>query len=271
MSILERFRANKERELEERKKLVPIEKLRRSIHFETGTVSLLHFLQREDKSGVIAEFKRASPSSGELNAHAEPGMTSLRYMQGGAAALSVLTDGPFFNGSLEDLQEARRFNYCPVLRKDLIIDPYQLYEARSYGADAVLLIDRALEPEQSKDLADQARELDLEVLFELDDIDGAERIPEAATLVGINNRDLATGTVDTEKAEKLLPQLNTRKPLVVESGIEDPETVARLRREGFTGFLIGSAFMRQPRPGDACRTFIRELENALTDQKAQTP
>jgi indole-3-glycerol phosphate synthase len=271
MSILERFQTNKEQELEERKKLVPLEKFRRSIHFEASTVSLTQFLQREDKSGVIAEFKRASPSKGSIAPHAEAGETTLRYMQGGAAALSVLTDGPMFDGSMEDLQEARRFNYCPILRKDLIIDPYQLYEARAYGADAVLLVDRALSEEQARDLAAQAKDLGLEVLFEIDEPDGAQRIPQEADLLGINNRDLTWGSVDPTRAGGILPELDVKLPLVAESGIEDPSTAAVLRKKGFTGILIGTAFMSEPDPGDACRAFVRKLEErTLNEEKTTT-
>ncbi|MEW5912127.1 MAG: indole-3-glycerol phosphate synthase TrpC [Thermodesulfobacteriota bacterium] len=206
---------------------------------------------------VIAEVKRASPSAGPLTAAVDPAAQAARYQNGGAAALSVLTDGPFFQGSLADLRQARAAVALPVLRKDFIIDPAQLYESRAAGADAVLLIAAALEPPQLKDLYQQAVGLGLAVLVEVHQ--ETELVPALALnppLVGVNNRDLRTMRVDLDTSLRLRPLIPAATTVVAESGIAGPEQVTRLRAGGLDAFLVGSHLMRAPDPAAALRALV---------------
>src|SRR5438874_1033438 len=159
MNILEEIVAHKAKEVQERKELYPVKLLERSIHFNSPTVSLKNYLQRKDKVGVIAEIKRRSPSKGTINKYVDIEKVSIGYMQAGASGLSVLTDEKYFGGKNEDLTKARKFNYCPILRKDFTIDEYQVTEAKSIGADAVLLIAAVLSKEKIKELAILAHQL----------------------------------------------------------------------------------------------------------------
>src|ERR1041385_4589017 len=165
MDILEKIIAHKRKEVAERKSLYPVKLLEKSIYFSSPCVSLRKYLLRSDKVGVIAEFKRRSPSKGVINRYAPVERTSIGYMQAGASALSVLTDSEFFGGKSEDLSTARKFNYCPILRKDFTIDEYQIVEAKSIGADAILLLANVLDAKKVKAFAKFAKSLGLEVLL----------------------------------------------------------------------------------------------------------
>ena len=167
MDILEKIIAHKYREVEERKSLYPVKLLEQSIFFASPVVSLKKYVQRKDKSGIIAEFKRKSPSKGVINSAASVERTSIGYMQAGASALSILTDKEFFGGTSDDLTTARKFNFCPILRKDFVVNEYQIIEAKSIGADAILLIAAALTPARLSELAKVAKGLGLEVLMEV--------------------------------------------------------------------------------------------------------
>ena len=167
MNILEKIVVQKRIEVAEQKALIPTALLEKSIYFKSPTVSLKSYLLREDKSGIIAEFKRKSPSKGDINKYAKVDEVTLGYMQSGASALSVLTDEQFFGGSDNDLKKARKLNYCPILRKDFIIDEYQIIEARSIGADAILLIASVLSKEEIIRFSNLAKKLSLEVLLEV--------------------------------------------------------------------------------------------------------
>ena len=258
-TVLDQIAARTRKDVEDRKGLYPEKLLEQSIHFSAPTVSLSHYIQRPDKSGVIAEFKRKSPSEPNIHLYADPEQVTIGYMQAGASALSVLTDGPFFGGSTSDLSVARTFNYCPILRKDFILDEYQVIEARSIGADAILLIAELLPPGRIAALAKLARALDLEVLMETHSAEGLDKLCDDVTLCGINTRNLETFAIHLEVAEELVDRIPAGLVKVAESGMRTPEDVHRLRRAGFEGFLIGSQFMRQPHPGQACRQFIRKL------------
>ncbi len=202
---------------------------------------------------VIAEFKRASPSRGEIRPGAEPGAIARAYAETGAAALSVLTDREFFCGDLADLEAARAACALPVLRKDFTIDPIQLLEARAAGADAVLLIVAALADGALRELHAAALELGLDVLVEVHDRAELERaLALEPALLGINNRDLATFKTDLGVTRALLPHAQGR-PVVSESGIDGPGAVAELAGAGVAGFLVGEALMREPDPGEALR------------------
>jgi indole-3-glycerol phosphate synthase len=204
--------------------------------------------------GVIAEFKRRSPSAGPLREHAEVAELVRAYERGGACALSVLTEGPHFDGSLADLRAARQASELPILRKDFIVDAYQLYEALAAGADAVLLIAAALGPRELARLGARARGLGLDVLVEVHDREELETaLASGAELVGINNRDLRDFSVEVGRTSRLIKHVPPEVAVVSESGIEGPERVQSLAREGVAAVLVGEALMRAPDPERALR------------------
>jgi len=262
-SILDEIIGHKRREVSERKELYPTKLLEKSIYFESVPLSLRGYLRKPGASGVIAEIKRASPSKGDINPHISVESLSVGYMQSGASALSVLTDTRFFKGALEDLRTARRFNLCPILRKDFIIDPYQVIEAKSAGADVVLLIAAALKPDELQELAKEARGLGMEVLMEVhNSMELDTHLCPAVSLVGVNNRNLKTFTVDAQVSHELAGRIPGEFVKVSESGIFDVQLLTQLRRAGYEGFLIGEAFMSRSKPAMACRKFIEELRRA---------
>ncbi|HEU4716616.1 MAG TPA: indole-3-glycerol phosphate synthase TrpC [Bacteroidia bacterium] len=266
-TILEKIIAYKRKETEERKSLYPVKLLERSLYFQAQPVSLEKYLLREDLSGVIAEFKRRSPSKGTINAYAKPAEVTLAYMQAGASALSVLTDEHFFGGAAKDLEEARRVNYCPVLRKDFIVDEYQVIEAKSIGADAILLIAAVLSKEEIKNLSALAFSLGMEVLLELHDETETARMTGDIRLAGINNRNLADFSVNVERSFEMAEKLGSGFTLVSESGISDPATAANLYDAGFRGFLIGESFMRTAQPGKTCSAFVSQFRELREKNK----
>jgi indole-3-glycerol phosphate synthase len=198
---------------------------------------------------LIAEFKRRSPSRGDIAPGADVGAQVAAYERGGAAAISVLTDAPHFGGSLADLRAARTAASLPIIRKDFIVDPYQLYEAAVNGADAVLLIVRALDDRELQGLYEEARALDLDCLVEVHDADELERALEVdAEVIGINNRDLDEQRVDIQKTFELMPDVPAGKTVVAESGISGREELMELDRVGVDAVLIGGALMTAPDP-----------------------
>ena len=211
------------------------------------------------KSGIIAEFKRKSPSKGNINLYAPVGASTLAYMQAGASALSVLTDKEFFGGKNADLTEARNYNYCPILRKDFIIDEYQVIEAKSIGADADLLIGALLNKGRVTQLAKLSTSLGMEVLFEIHDEKEIDMLCPEIAHAGINNRNLQTFEIDIENALRLAEKLPAGMIKIAESGISTAEQVATFKQRGFHGFLIGEQFMKESQPGLACKKFIRQL------------
>ncbi len=268
MTILETILAHKKHEVAERKALYPQPLLEKSIYMTTPVVSLKRYLRRIDKVGVIAEIKRRSPSKGDLNPHISVERLSIGYMQAGASALSVLTDQKFFGGSNEDLQVARRFNFCPILRKDFIVDPYQIVESRSLGADAILLIAAALEPSVLRELAAFAHRLGLEVVLE---IHSAEELDAcwspSIDVVGVNNRDLRDFSVSLERSLSLAERIPSESVKISESGLHRAEDLWQLKQAGFDGFLIGEMFMKRSQPEEGCAQLIREYQ-AIAKQHA---
>ena len=263
-NILGEIIAHKRKEVSERQELYPVKLLEKSLFFGSSPVSLREYLLRPDKVGIIAEIKRRSPSKGDLNRHICVETLSLGYMQAGASGLSVLTDERFFGGTLKDLTVARRFNFCPILRKDFIIDPYQVLEAKSAGADVVLLIAAALSPQELKGLAALARSLGLEVLLEVhNEAELSSHLCEEVSLVGVNNRDLTSFAVDIGTSERLADQIPGDFIKVAESGISDHHSIARLKGCGYRGFLIGEAFMRHSKPEQACRRLVEAVEGGV--------
>jgi indole-3-glycerol phosphate synthase len=260
-TILGKILEQKAKEVAERRELYPVKLLEKSLYFSSAPVSLRSYLRRADLSGIIAEIKRRSPSKGDINRHISVESLSLGYMQAGASALSVLTDEKFFGGSLDDLRTARRFNFCPILRKDFVIDEYQVIEAKSAGADAVLLIAAALSPASTRELGALAQSLGMEVLLEVhSEAELKTHVCPEASLIGVNNRDLTDFTVDVSLSERLAPMIPAEFGKVTESGISDAATMLRLKSAGFEGFLIGEAFMRHSQPQAACRKLVSELQ-----------
>lgn len=264
MNILDKIIEHKYREVAERKSLYPVKLLEQSIYFSSPTVSLKKYVQRKDKSGIIAEIKRKSPSKGIINASVSIERTSIGYMQAGASALSILTDKEFFGGSSNDLTVARKFNFCPILRKDFVVDEYQIVEAKSIGADAILLIAAALPSKRLSELALFAKSLGLEILMEVHTAEELSANKDAQVdLIGVNNRDLKTFTLSLDVSKKLASLMPKGKVLVSESGIDSPSDIIELRKFGYEGFLMGQSFMQHSRPEQAAKDFIRELNQLV--------
>lgn len=262
--ILEEIMAHKRHEVEASKREVPLSVLANLLKERyrqrqlRPTYSLKQALQNSN-SGIISEFKRKSPSKGWISQNADPAIIAPAYEQGGATALSVLTDAKYFGGSSEDLRTARSKVSLPILRKDFICDEYQLYEARLWGADAILLIASALERNTCIALARKAKELQLEVLLELHHERELEYLNDAVDVVGINNRNLGTFHTDTEHSFLLAEQLPRETVRISESGISDAATARELRQKGFQGFLIGELFMRTENPGESLKHFLQQM------------
>ncbi len=266
MNILEEIISHKKKEVEENKALFPVKLLEKSLYFDGTPVSLRKYIQRPDRVGVIAEIKRKSPSKGDINRHVNVEATSIGYMQAGASGLSILTDSKYFGGSNKDLEKARKFNFCPILRKDFIIDEYQILEAKSIGADVILLIAAALQAEEIKNLSTLANSLGLEVLLEVHNEEELNRsVVGKIDLIGVNNRNLQTFETSIETSKALSEKIPTEFVKVAESGISDPQVVADLMGYGFEGFLIGEHFMQYGEPQRACRNFIKSVKS-LTDK-----
>lgn len=259
MNILDKIITQKQIEVEERKSLYTKKLLEQSIYFNSPTVSFKKYLLREDKVGIIAEFKRKSPSKGFINKYADIERTSIGYMQGGASALSILTDTEFFGGKNADLTTARKFNYCPILRKDFIIDEYQILEAKSIGADVILLLANVLSAKQIKDFSQFARSLGLEVLLEIRDKEELQSVNEFVDVVGVNNRNLKDFTTNISQSIELSALIPSEFIKISESGIDSAAIVQELKSVGYKGFLIGELFMKQSRPEIACNNFIKEI------------
>jgi indole-3-glycerol phosphate synthase len=261
--ILQDIIAHKRIEVAKQRSQVPLNVLegQLSAAMRRQTISMRAALS-SSTTGIIAEFKRKSPSKGWIFPDAKIEEVLPAYELAGAAACSVLTDQTFFGGSLEDLRMARTLVNLPLLRKEFIIDPYQLIEARVTGADAVLLIAAVMSPEECLALAEEAYSLQMEVLLEVHSENELGHLNRYIDMLGINNRNL--GTFETSLnhsfmlAEKIL-QLNSKVLMVSESGISKPETVTDLRKHGFRGFLIGEAFMRNGTPGESLAEFVKRL------------
>lgn len=259
MTILDEIIAYKRKEVEEKAATYPVKLLEKSIYFNSNCVSLKKYIQRDDKSGIIAEFKRKSPSKGIINGYADVEKTTIGYMQAGASALSVLTDGQFFGGSNDELSMARKYNFCPILRKDFTVSEYQILEAKSIGADAILLIAAVLTKEEIATFTQLAHDLGLEVLLEVHTEEELEKYLPKIKLVGINNRNLKTFEVDFENSIQLASLLPSDTVKVAESGISHPDQVIQLRKHGFEGFLMGETFMKTAEPEMAAKKFIEQI------------
>ena len=259
MNILEKIVAYKKNEVGANRKRVPVSELENRTSFKRNCYSLREALLDNESTGIIAEFKRRSPSKGIINDTADVIEVTTAYAANGAAALSVLTDQHFFGGSDEDVIQAR-INNIPVLRKDFIIDEYQVVEAKSIGADVILLIAACLDPTEVKRLATFAKNLGLEVLLEIHNEQELEHICDECDIVGVNNRDLKHFTVDINRSLELSELIPPDKIKISESGITDTDTIQRLRIAGFRGFLIGENFMKEKDPSIAFASFVKHLK-----------
>ncbi|MDR1116273.1 MAG: indole-3-glycerol phosphate synthase TrpC [Tannerella sp.] len=266
MDILETIVANKRREVDRQKKAVTLDFLLASGAQRLGapTCSMRRSLEAS-QSGIIAEFKRRSPSKGWLHSAARVEDVILAYGRGGAAACSILTDSDFFGGSLGDLRRARSLVKLPLLRKDFIVDEYQLYQARVLGADAVLLIAASLTAKECKNFAVIAHQLEMEVLLEVHREEELHHLNEHVDMLGVNNRNLGTFDTDINNSfrmiERMKAEVGSDAPLFVsESGISDTGVIRQLRDAGFRGFLVGETFMKTEDPGETMSAFIRKIE-----------
>ncbi|MBC7828880.1 MAG: indole-3-glycerol phosphate synthase TrpC [Chitinophagaceae bacterium] len=259
MNILDQIIAYKRSEVADQKLAVSIGALEKTDFFLRDTLSLKQFLLDKNRTGIIAEFKRRSPSKGILNEKSNVADVTAAYAKYGASGLSVLTDNNFFGGSNEDLVTARS-NRIPILRKDFMIDEYQIVEAKSIGADTILLIAACLTAIEVKQLAQTAKKLQLEVLLEIHEESEIGHICEEIDVIGVNNRNLKTFSVDLDQSVRLAEKIGTSKLKIAESGISNLKNIAYLKRYGFDGFLIGEYFMKQNDPAEAFEKFVNELK-----------
>ena len=262
-TILDTIIAAKKKEIERFKPLSSIERFKRDGFFwEVSNRSLVQSLLMPGSTGIIAEFKRKSPSKGWFKTkelEVEPVVVAYNHL--GAAGISVLTDEEFFGGDLDDLIQTKVISDIPVLRKDFIVDQWQIAEAKAFGADVILLIAACLSPAEVKSLAAYAKSIGLEVLLEIHNEEELGHICDETDLVGVNNRNLKTFEVDINISLELINKIPTGKPAVAESGISNVETIVTLKQAGFKGFLIGETFMKEPHPGKAFEAFVQELRS----------
>lgn len=261
--ILDEIIAHKRIEIAAQEQNVPISFLEDLLE-KNGDMAETHSMKASlaaSATGIIAEFKRRSPSKDWINRDADAKIIPASYQQAGASALSILTDEHFFGGGLRDIRAARPTVSLPILRKDFIISRYQLLQAKAAQADAILLIAAALSKEECNALACEAHKLGLEVLLEMHHEDELDYVNEYVDMAGINNRNLGTFHTDVENSFRMAEKLPADILKVSESGISTPQTVKLLRQEGFRGFLIGETFMKTANPGNTLSTFIKELES----------
>ena len=261
MDILETIVANKKLEVRSKKLEVSISDLEKADLFVRQTLSLYQFLLDKNRTGIIAEYKRKSPSKGIINNISSVEDVTKAYAES-ASGISVLTDENFFGGNTNDLIKAR-FNHIPILRKDFMIDEYQIIEAKSIGADVILLIAACLTVSEVKQFAGLAKRLGLEVLLEIHNDEELAHICDDVDFVGVNNRNLKTFVVDIDTSLHLINKIPTEKLAIAESGISNIDTIVTLRNAGFKGFLIGENFMKEPDPSIAFANFVTQLKTKL--------
>lgn len=260
MSILDKIVARKKEWVNSQKQLVPLSAFEKSEMYQRSPLSLSSTISSGKGSGIIAEFKRKSPSKGNINITAEVVEVTQGYQLNGASAVSILTDVDFFGGSDQDLMAARQQLSIPILRKDFIIDEYQIHEAKAMGADLILLIAACLTPAEVYSFSQLANELGLEVLLELHDDEELAHICSTVQFVGINNRSLKTFDVDVQRSLRMAAAIPSQYIKVAESGIDDPAQVRLFKENGYQAFLIGENFMKKTDPGSALGEFINQIK-----------
>jgi indole-3-glycerol phosphate synthase len=261
MTILDQIVQKKKKEVAAAKLITSYIHLEEREMFSREPLSFKEFLLHPDRTGIIAEFKRKSPSKGIINDQVKVRDVTQAYAAAGASALSVLTDRHFFMGAKKDVLEARKYNNIPILRKDFMIDEYQIIEAKTLGADIILLIAAILTPAEIKQFAALAKSLGLNTLLEVHNREELDRsICDNLDAIGVNNRNLADFTVSVETSFELVEHIPDDVLKISESAISNTHVIKQLKEAGFNGFLIGETFMRQPNPGLAMQEFIAELK-----------
>jgi len=260
MNILDKIVLHKLEEVKLSKTQVSIKELEAAAHFNRTPYSFKSFLLDDTRSGIIAEYKRKSPSKGIINDTATVEDVTTAYAAAGASALSVLTDAEFFGGHRDDIIKARAVNDIPILRKDFVIDEYQLFEGKAMGADIVLLIAAILSPAEIASFTQRAKSLGLNVLLEVHNLSELQRsICDGLDAIGVNNRNLGDFTVNIQTSFDLVDEIPNDFMKISESAISDTNTIKQLKAAGFHGFLIGENFMKTDSPGQAMQRFVSEL------------
>lgn len=260
-NILDKIMAAKKWEVNEFKKKSDIPSLSKYPLFNRSVYSLKDFILDPAKTGIIAEFKRKSPSKGIIKPNASPKIITRAYFENGASGLSVLTDFEFFGGSIEDLSEARLFSPLPILRKEFIVDPIQIFEAKAIGADAILLIAECLTKVEIMEFSKIASDLDLEVLLEVHEKEQLDKWNPNIGLLGVNNRNLKTFEVSIQHSLDLFPLMPKEVLKISESGLNNPDSLVKLKIAGFNGFLIGEYFMAQEDTPKAVENFMKDFSD----------
>lgn len=261
MTILDQIVERKKQEVADAIAQVSLEELTNYPLFSRSCFSLRDSIFHPERTGIIAEYKRASPSKGLINGTSSVEEVVLGYQQAGASAISVLTDKDYFQGSLEDLTKAREVLHIPLLRKDFIVDKYQIAEAKAYGADIILLIAACLSTQEVADFSSYAKSLGLNVLLEVhNEEELIHNIFPTIDAIGVNNRNLKDFSVSLEHSYDLVDKIPNTYIKVSESGISDPNTIIDLRNKGFQGFLIGENFMKTSNPSEAIEDFVKQLK-----------
>lgn len=258
MNILDKIIANKKAEIAHHKAQFSIEHLLEPCFMERSCVSFKNAICKSP-TGIIAEFKRKSPSKGWIHPHATIDSVIPAYTTGGAAAISVLTDQDFFGGNLNDLRRASELTNIPLLRKDFIVDEYQILQAKAFGADCILLIAAALRKDEIKHFTSLAHSIGLEVLLEVHEKKELDTIVITPDLIGVNNRNLKTFETSVDVSLSLCDSIPDHVVRISESGISSPETIHQLRQAGYQGFLMGENFMKAESPGSALQEFCHLL------------
>lgn len=261
MTILDKIVRDKRIEVDLRKSLIPVKQLEQSVLFERQTISLSQALQNSS-TGIIAEHKRRSPSKSVINQSLNVSDVAKGYKNAGVCGMSVLTDGKYFGGSLDDLILARASCNLPLLRKEFIIDEYQIIEAKAYGADVILLIAAILSRNEIKQFSELAKNLELDVLLEIHNQEELHKsVMPSLDMLGVNNRNLKTFEVSIETSKSLSNLIPDDFIKVSESGISDVDTIKELQPYGYKGFLIGENFMKTDNAGESAMQFIKDLES----------
>jgi len=261
LNYLTAIKDRKLKEVAEIKAAVSVSNLKKNTFYNRETVSLKNKFDSSKAPGVICEFKRASPSKGFINSSASIYDTVTGYENAGAFGVSVLTDKVGFEGTLSDLVDARNAIQIPILRKDFIVDSYQIYEAKAHGADIILLIAACLTREEALDFANIAKDLDLEVLLEIHDESELEYLSDSVDMLGVNNRNLKTFKVDLQMSRDIAKHSGITIPKISESGITSVDEIIELSQLGFDGFLIGENFMKTDDPAQECKNFLNQIKS----------
>jgi indole-3-glycerol phosphate synthase len=258
-NILDDIVAKRKQTVAQLKQIIPQKSWEMMPNFSKETISLKTILEHEATSGIIAEFKRASPSKGIINDAADIFDVTSDYEKYGAAGLSILTEPLFFDGNNDDIINVALTSSIPILRKDFTFDAYQITEAKALGADVILLIAAILTPQKVKELAKFAKQLNLEVLLELHSKEELNHICNEVDIFGINNRNLKTFEVDINRSIDLSKELPTDKVKIAESGIDNVDIINKFKEAGFKGFLMGEFFMKEKNPGKTFKNFVKKL------------